>query len=112
MGFEIAHVGINQDLADASLQVAENLHRAFDFSIESGNSSNFASPFIEITKSNYLGTNGHLAVRTSSIPRAIYYLQRRGFEVDMDTAKYKGNKLIAVYLKGEFGGFAFHLLQK
>lgn len=27
-------------------------------------------------------------------------------------AKYKGEKMIAVYLKQEFGGFAVHLLQK
>jgi 2-dehydro-3-deoxyphosphogluconate aldolase/(4S)-4-hydroxy-2-oxoglutarate aldolase len=30
----------------------------------------------------------------------------------MDTAKYKNGKLIAVYLKGELGGFAVHLVQK
>lgn len=28
------------------------------------------------------------------------------------TAKSKNGKMIAVYLKGEFGGFAVHLLQK
>ena len=27
----------------------------------------------------------------------------------MGTAKYKGDKMIAVYLKDEFGGFAVHL---
>ena len=37
---------------------------------------------------------------------------RHGFEFDMDTAKYKNGKLIAVYLKGELGGFAVHLVQK
>ena len=29
----------------------------------------------------------------------------------METAKYKGERMIAVYLKDEFGGFAVHLLQ-
>ena len=35
-----------------------------------------------------------------------------GFEFDESTAKYKGEKMVAVYLKQEFGGFAVHLLQK
>jgi len=30
----------------------------------------------------------------------------------MDTAKYKGERLNAVYLKDEIGGFAIHLLQR
>lgn len=30
----------------------------------------------------------------------------------METAKYKGERMIAVYLKEAFGGFAVHLLQK
>ena len=28
------------------------------------------------------------------------------------STKYKGEKMVAVYLKQEFGGFAVHLLQK
>ena len=39
-------------------------------------------------------------------------LEKRGFVVDMETAKYKGERMIAVYLKDEIGGFAVHLLQK
>jgi len=112
LGFEIAHVGINQDSQNDSYDVAQSIKKAFGFSIEEGKSSNFVSRSIEITKSRYLGTNGHLAVRTNSIPRAMYYLRQRGFEVDMETAKHKGDKLISVYLKDEFGGFAVHLLQK
>jgi 2-dehydro-3-deoxyphosphogluconate aldolase/(4S)-4-hydroxy-2-oxoglutarate aldolase len=30
----------------------------------------------------------------------------------METAKYKGDSMVAVYLNDEFGGFAIHLLQK
>lgn len=55
---------------------------------------------------------GHIAIRTNSISRAIHYLTKRGFEVDMTTAKLKGSDMVAVYLKSEFGGFAVHLLQK
>jgi 2-dehydro-3-deoxyphosphogluconate aldolase/(4S)-4-hydroxy-2-oxoglutarate aldolase len=64
-------------------------------------------------KTPYLGTNGHIAIRTNYINRAIFHLQMRGFEFDMDTAKFDENhNLKAVYLKAEYGGFALHLIQK
>ena len=112
MGFELAHVGINCENADESLAVCEELEKAFDFEVKTGNSSNFASTGVEVMKSMYLGKNGHLAVRTNKIETAIAELTKRGFAVDMDTAKYKGDRMIAVYLKNEIGGFAVHLLQK
>ena len=112
MGFELAHVGINCENADESLAVCEELEKAFDFEVKTGNSSNFASTGVEVMKSMYLGKNGHLAVRTNKIETAIAELTKRGFAVDMDTAKYKGDRMVAVYLKSEIGGFAVHLLQK
>ena len=112
MGFELAHVGINCESADESLAVCEELEKAFDFEVKTGNSSNFASTGVEVMKSMYLGKNGHLAVRTNKIETAIAELTKRGFAVDMDTAKYKGDRMVAVYLKNEIGGFAVHLLQK
>ena len=112
MGFELAHVGINCESSDESLAVCEELEKAFDFEVKTGNSSNFASTGVEVMKSMYLGKNGHLAVRTNKIETAIAELTKRGFAVDMDTAKYKGDRMVAVYLKNEIGGFAVHLLQK
>ena len=112
MGFELAHVGINCESADESLAVCEELEKAFYFEVKTGNSSNFASTGVEVMKSMYLGKNGHLAVRTNKIETAIAELTKRGFAVDMDTAKYKGDRMVAVYLKNEIGGFAVHLLQK
>ena len=78
-----------------------------------GNSSIFAGTGFEVMKKPYLGANGHVAIQTNYINRAIYHLEKRGFTFDMDTAKYdaKGN-MKAVYFKGEFGGFALHLVQK
>lgn len=112
LGFEFAHVGINQDTRDASVVDVNRLNKAFHFPIKLGNSSNMASTAIEVTNEPYLGKHGHLAIRTNNMKRAIHYLSKRGFEVDETTAKYKGNSLIAIYLKEEFGGFAVHLLQK
>lgn len=112
LGFEVVHVGINAADDDSSMKVAAELDTAFGFAVKPGNSSNFAGSGIEVMKTNYLGEKGHIAVRTNNIERAIYHLNCRGYEIDEATAKYKNNKMNAVYLKNEFGGFAVHLLQK
>ena len=112
LGFELAHVGINCDTPQQSLEVCQLFDKAFGTGIKQGESSNFASAGVEVMKSKYLGDNGHIAMRTAKIDRAIAALEKNGFEIDMETAKYKGKDMIAVYLKKPFGGFAMHLLQK
>lgn len=112
LGFEVDHIGINCEDDKASMAVCEELGRAFGFEIKAGNSSNFSTASIEVMKSMYLGRNGHIAVRTNSIECAVAELSKRGYEADMETAKYKGDRMAAVYLKKEFGGFAVHLRQK
>ena len=112
LGFEVAHIGVNTADGDASMEVCRQLNDAFGFETKEGNSSNFASSAVEVMKSQYLGDNGHIAIRTNSIPRAAVELAKAGFELDESTAKYKGDKMTAVYLKQQFGGFAVHLLQK
>ncbi len=112
LGFELAHIGINCPDAEASMQVVQQFEKAFGFAVKQGASSNFTGSGIEVMKSVYLGEHGHIAVRTNNIYRAIYALKKRGYEADPETAKYKGEAMIAVYLKDSFGGFAVHLLQK
>jgi 2-dehydro-3-deoxyphosphogluconate aldolase/(4S)-4-hydroxy-2-oxoglutarate aldolase len=112
MGFELAHIGINAASPEDSTALMEKLVKAFGFAAKPGNISNFAGSAIEVMKSKYLGDNGHIAIKTNNIGRAIVYLKKKGFEADMGTAKYNGDKITAVYIKGDFGGFAVHLLQK
>ena len=113
LGFELAHIGINQDDAGSALKVAQQFASAFGFGVKQGNSSNFAGTGIEVSKEKGLGQMGHIAIRTNSIERAVYYLSRNGFEIDWSTRKGpEGKRTVAVYLKDEFGGFAIHLLQK
>ena len=103
----------NLGLGDGADSVGDGiLDAAFGFGVKEGNSSNFAGSGVEVMKSPYLGKNGHIAVKTNSIPRAAAELAKNGFTLDESTAKYKGEKMAAVYLKQEFGGFAVHLLQK
>jgi len=112
LGFEVAHIGINCASAEDSMALCGQLNRAFDLPVRVDGSSNFASDSVEVMKSMHLGKNGHIAIRTNSIPCAVAELEKKGFAVDMETAKYQSGKLTAVYLKQEFGGFAVHLLQK
>lgn len=112
LGFEVAHVGVNCVDGDASMAVCREFEKAFGFGVKAGNSSNFAASGIEVMKSEYLGKNGHIAIRTNRIDIAVAELQKKGYGIDPETAKYKGGKMTAVYLKSEFGGFAVHLLQK
>ena len=113
LGFEVKHVGINMESEESAIGLADVMNAAFGFAKKVGNSSVFASSGIEIMKKKYLGAMGHIAVGTNSVDRAIYHLARRGFEVDWDTAKRNPDgTLNAIYLKGDFGGFAVHLVKK
>ena len=112
LGFDLAHIGINTADADTAMGITAKMASIFNFPIKEGNSSNFVGTGIEVNKSMGLGKNGHIAIKTYNIYRAISYLERNGVEVDMSTAKGpEGGPIVAVYLKEEVGGFALHLLQ-
>ena len=112
LGFELAHVGLNLPDENSSANVAEQFANLFGFTPKPGNSSNFAGESIEVMKSPYLGKHGHLAIFTTNINRAIFYLDKKGVHINPDTAKYKNNKMTAVYLSNDIGDFAIHLVQK
>ena len=112
LGFELGHIGINCETPEESLDVCKMFDKAFETGIKEGSSSNFASAGIEVMKSRYLGANGHIAIKTANVARAVSALEKRGFLVDTETAKYKDGELLAIYLKQSFGNFAVHLLQK
>jgi 2-dehydro-3-deoxyphosphogluconate aldolase/(4S)-4-hydroxy-2-oxoglutarate aldolase len=112
LGFELAHVGFNTGGPEQSEEIAKALVGAFHFPYLPGNSANFAGTAVEVVKGAGLGEHGHVAIKTNSIDRAIYYLGKRGYSVDPSTAKPKGGKTTAVYLKDRISGYAFHLLQK
>ena len=112
LGFELKHVGINATSEGEADDVAGSFEKLFGFAKKTGTSSVFAGSAIEVMKEPYLGAHGHIAIGTNYIERAIYHMELQGFEFDKETAKYKDGKLIAIYLKGELGGFAVHLVQK
>jgi 2-dehydro-3-deoxyphosphogluconate aldolase/(4S)-4-hydroxy-2-oxoglutarate aldolase len=112
LGFEFAHLGINEKNNDLALHSANLFSQIFNFPVKEGNSSIFAASSFEVMKSKYLGEHGHIAISTNDIDRAIFYLEMKGISVLPETAKEKDGQLKAIYLDQEISGFAIHLLQK
>jgi 2-dehydro-3-deoxyphosphogluconate aldolase/(4S)-4-hydroxy-2-oxoglutarate aldolase len=112
LGFELRHVGINCENEGEASKTAQAFERIFGFEKKEGNSSVFAGTAVEAMKTPYLGAKGHIAIGTNNVLRAMNYLESQGVEFDMNTAKYNGEKLMAVYMKEEISGFAVHLVQK
>ena len=57
------------------------------------------------------GANGHIAIATNSMKRAIYHLERRGYQFRFFKNNDQG-EMIAAYVNDEIGGFAIHLCVK
>lgn len=113
LGFEIGHIGINAEEEQEADSLASAFANMFGFCKKNGNSSIFAGSGFEIMKKPYLGANGHIAVKTNYIDRAVFHLEMKGFQFNQDTAKFDdAGNLKAIYFEGEFGGFALHLVQK
>ena len=108
LGFKVMHVGINNDTPEEGRAVAALFTEMFGFAGAEGNSSIFMGEReIEVMKKNYYGKNGHIAIGTNTLPRAIAYLKNRGYKFIEDTITDK-----AAYMEQEIGGFAIHLVQK
>lgn len=113
LGFELRHIGINAADEEEADQVATSFEKLFGFVKTPGNSSIFAGTGIEVMKKPYLGQKGHIAIQTNYIERAIFHLEAQGFTFNEESRKYgKNDKLTAIYLNEELGGFAVHLVQK
>ncbi len=112
LGLELRHIGINSANEDEAADIARTLCGLFGLEYKPGNSSIFAGKEFEIMKSMGKGTHGHIAISTNDVDRAIYHIGKNGvtFDESTRTTDEKGTKFI--YLNGEFGGFAIHLIRK
>lgn len=108
LGLKVAHIGINTENAEEAKKAADLFTAMFGFAQKEGNSSFFVGEKeVEIMKKQYLGKNGHIAIATNTLPRAIAYFKSRGYEFREETVTDK-----AAYFKDEIAGFALHLVQK
>lgn len=112
LGFEVAHIGINTENDAEAMAVADKFSKLFNFPIKNGNSAVFASSGVEVRKQMFRGENGHIAIKTNYINRAIRYIEAMGGSFDKSSATVKNGKTVAIYLNEDFGGFDVHLVQK
>ena len=112
LGFELAHVGVNCADEGSAEQTAKTLCALFGLEYRAGNSSIFAGRAVECMKKPGRGAHGHIAIGTNSVDRAVYHLGRQGVEFIEDSRVLDAKGTKAIYLKGEIGGFAVHLVRK
>ena len=111
--FELEHIGINTPNPEEAEKLARLLSALFNLEPRHGQKSEFGGPYFECMKAPFLGTNGHIAMRPRDLPPGGEELKEKGFSFNMDTAAYTDEgKIKNVYLDGEFGGFAIHIMQK
>ena len=111
-GFKVEHVGINAGSKDGADPII-SAFAPFGFDVKHGNSSVFLNHDIEIMTGEAYGKCGHICIETNNIKRAEAYLKSRGVKFIEESKKIdsKGN-YAAVYIDGDVGGLAVHLLQK
>lgn len=112
LGLKLAHIGINSENEEEAMATANLLGSLLNMKVAPGNSSIFVGQKeFEIMKKPGRGKNGHIAIATNNVDRAIYHLSRRGVKFDLDSKNVKNGKTIACYLADEVGGFAIHLVK-
>lgn len=110
-GLEFVHVGINTaDSAEA--EKTASTFALFGMTVNNGNSSIFMDKSMEIMKSPFYGTKGHLAFRCPDLERTAAYLAKKGFTIRQESVKYDAKGRMKVcYFNEEVGGFAIHLVK-
>lgn len=112
-GFELRHLGVNAPNETECRKYANLLSAMFNFPQRETAGAIFCGDYFEIMKTPFLGMNGHIAIATNFIERAVTYFERMGLEFDQENIKYdEKGKMTTAYFAGEYFGFAMHLIQK
>ena len=111
LGLELKHVGINNENAEEAMKGAMLMSKLTGLPIKDGNSAAFVGADYEFCKVKKPGTNGHIAISTNCISRAVWHLEQQGFVFGEPQYNSEG-KFTSIYLKDEICGFGVHLLQK
>ena len=112
-GFSLMHVGVNCADEAAAQRGAKLMTAMFGFEPVENAGAIFTGGYFEFMKYPYLGRNGHVAIGTNFLERAMFRFEQMGFKFNQNELKYNDNgTLRAAYFEDEFFGLAFHLLQK
>lgn len=113
LGYSLMHVGINCEDREQMEHVCKTFCSLFNLEYKPGNSTVFAGSLIEtMMPAPNKGKNGHIAIGTNSMERAMYQLERLGVKFIEDTRYNDEKGLKAIYTDLDFCGFAVHLLRK
>lgn len=113
LGFEMAHIGINQENAEEAKATVALLSSLFGFTSRETDGSIFVNEQFEVMKKPFLGKLGHVAIRTTDPEKARTYLEGRGVAFNESTANYgPAGELNTIYFQEDIAGFAFHLVRK
>ena len=114
LGFELRHIGINCNCREEVESALKMVEFMFGFKAQKpGEIGVFAGKEIEFMFTPYFGKNGHIAIATNSLERAIAYFDRLGIKFAAGSEKYnEKGRLNAIYFEEEIAGFAFHLIRK
>lgn len=108
----LKHIGINAPDSAQAEALAQMFSETLGLEYKPGNSSVFAGTQIEVMRTPFLGKNGHIGFGVPSIEDCEAYFTSVGHPYQMETAKRDAEgRLKAVYLEGDFGGFAVHLMR-
>lgn len=112
LGFELIHLGINQNNSDEALDTAKTLCNLFGFKYYKKPKSHFAGRGFEVLNSIGKGTHGHIGIYTPYPEKAMYYLEKKGIKFINETiTRNKRSHLVNfVYLDLEIAGFGIHLI--
>ena len=69
--FELEHIGINTPNPEEAEKLARLLSTLFNLEPRHGQKSEFGGPYFECMKAPFLGTNGHIAMRTPDLAAAV-----------------------------------------
>lgn len=112
LDLRIVHLGVNNENAEVTYREAEKLCALFGCPLgKDSPKSLFVTSQVEMMKTNFRGTHGHIGVGAKDVDRAQWHLEQRGFTFDEDTATFTpdGRKKF-IYIHDEIAGFAFHLV--
>lgn len=111
--FELEHIGIVNQSHEEALALAQLLSGMFNLTPRHGQKSEFAGDYFECMRAPFLGTHGHIAMRTKDLDAAVEELKGKGVTFNVETATYnEDGTLKNIYLAEEYAGFAIHVTQK
>ena len=110
---KLDHIGLNAANKGDALVLAQAFCQLLGCPVEEKPASVYAGPSVEVMAGGGRGEKGHLGFVTPNLAQTMAEFKARGIAFDETSGKYTSDgKLRLIYLQGELGGFAIHLMEK